>query len=178
MTVRRRSVLSRPVAVAATCACGFAVAASLAFGAAAEGRRPPAGSVQLQGFFHRALWGGDITFQISDDGKAIGRVQGDLPATCRDRRDGRTKRAGPDGAVALLFDVQRGTPIRPNGTFSFTAHNAGGEGLDKATLKISGTFYGSNVLGQVTGRSTGGKSVGSIYSSCTGKQAFWARRLF
>ena len=156
--------------------CAVAVTASAAYAASTAGRRPPSGSVQFQGVFHHALWGGDITFQISDDGQAILRVQGDLPATCHDRRDGRTKRAGPDGAIALLFDVQTGTGIRPNGTFSYPAHNAGGEGLDKATFTISGTFYGSNILGQMTGRSTSSPA-NARYTKCAAREPFWARRL-
>ena len=74
-----------------------------------------------------------------------------------------------------MFDVQaRAAVIRPNGSFGFSAKNAGGEDLDPARLTIRGTFYGNNVLGRVTGRSTGSPS--SRYSSCTGDQPFWARR--
>jgi hypothetical protein len=169
-----RRIRALRLAVPACVVVVLVVAASAGYAASTVGRRPP-GGVQLQGVFHRALWGGAISFQISDDGTAIARVEGLLPSTCRDRRDGRTKRAGPDGAIALQFDVG-GAAIRPNGTFSFTAHNAGGEGLDRATFRISGTFYGSNALGQVTGRSTGSPAT-ARYTGCAARQPFWARRV-
>jgi hypothetical protein len=175
MRVRGTHVRARRLALSTCVACSLAVVASAAYGAATAGRRPPTGGVEFQGVFHRALWGGNVSFQISADGKGIARVQGTLPATCHDRRDGRTKRAGPDGAVALLFDVG-GAAIRPNGTFSYTAHNAGGEGLDRATFTISGTFYGSNMLGQISGRSTSSPA-NARYTKCAAREPFWARRV-
>jgi hypothetical protein len=169
-----RRIHAPRLAVSACAVGALVVAATAGYAASTAGRRPP-GGVEFQGAFHRALWGGAIGFQVSEDGTAVGRIQGLLPSTCRDRRDGRTKRAGPDGAIAIQFDV-RGTAIRPNGTFSLTAHNAGGEGLDRATFRISGTFYGSNVLGQVTGRSTSSPAT-ARYTGCAGRQPFWARRV-
>lgn len=101
-------------------------------------------------------------------------MQGSLPGTCRSRKDGSLRRAGPDGAIGLLFDISAGAAvIRPDGSFGFTAKNAGGEDLDPATLTITGTFFGNNVLGRLKGRS--GK--GPLYSSCEGNEPFWARRV-
>jgi hypothetical protein len=153
--------------------CALCATASVASATSAAGRRPPPGGLEFQGVFHRALWGGGITFQLSDDGRAVLRVQGILPGTCRDRSDGRLKRTGPDGAIGLLFDVgSRAGRIALNGSFGFTARNALGEGLDPAKLTISGTFYGNNVLGRVKGR--GG--TGRRYSNCRGDEPFWAKR--
>jgi hypothetical protein len=142
----------------------------------APGRRPPAvpGGATFGGVFHRALWGGNIEIPVSDDGTSIGRVQGILPGTCRERRTGRVRRAGPDGAIGFQFDVTvANAAVGPDGSFAVTGRNGSLEGgLPPATLTIRGRFFGNNVLGRVTGVS--GKD--AFYSSCRGNQPFWARR--
>ena len=163
------------MATAACVICALFVTSAAAGPTGTAAGRRPLGNVEFQGFFHRALWGGDIQISVSDDGTAFTRVQGVLPSTCRARRSGRLKRAGPDGAIGLVFDVAiRGADIRPDGSFAFTGRNGSLDGgLPPATLTISGTFSGNNVLGRVTGRS--GKD--ALYSSCRGNQPFWARRV-
>ena len=141
-------------------------------GAATRGRRPAPG-IELQGMFHRAAWEGGVTFRISDSGTHIGQVDGILPGTCRDARTGRRAEAGRDGAIGVLFVAHPDALIRPDGTFAFTARATSDSGYPPHTITVRGAFYGSNVLGRVTGRS----GTGDRYSDCRGDEPFWAKRI-
>jgi hypothetical protein len=135
--------------------------------------RQPLPPVQLQGYFHLAVWQGNVTFRVAE-GPTIRQVDGILPGTCYDKRKGRVVRAGPDGAIGLQFVVYPNAPVRADGSFSFTA-KGGGSDITPHTITVRGTFYGNNVLGRVKGR--GGKSTYDPFSNCSGDQPFWARRL-
>lgn len=151
-----------------------AVATAAASGASSGGRRP-VGNVELAGFFDQAAWQGGVSIRISPDGKRVYRVSGIVPGACRDKRTGRVVRAGADGAIGMQFDALPNAVINPNGTFSFTAMASADSGLTPHTVAVRGTFYGNNVLGRVKGRST--TATYDRYSSCSGDQPFWAKRL-
>lgn len=102
-------------------------------------------------------------------------MSGILPGTCREKRTGRIVRAGRDGAIGMQFDALPNAVIRPNGTFAFTAKVSAASGLTPHTVTVRGTFYGNNALGRVRGRSTAAKY--DRYSSCSGDQPFWVRRI-
>jgi hypothetical protein len=138
------------------------------------GGRQPLSNVALAGFFNQAKWQGVMSITIAPDGPRIQRISGILPGTCREKKTGRVVRAGPDGAIGMNFDAQPNAAIRPNGTFSFTAKSPN-SGFAPHTITVRGTFYGNNVLGRVRGRSTAAKY--DRYSSCSGDQPFWAKRL-
>ena len=144
-------------------------------GGAASGGRQPHGDVELSGFFHQAAWQGNASIRIAPDGQRVYRMSGILPGVCRDKRTGRLVRAGRDGAIGMQFDVLPNAAIHPNGTFSFTAKATAESGLTPHTVTVRGTFYGNNVLGRVSGRSTTAKY--DRYTGCTGDQPFWAKRI-
>jgi hypothetical protein len=150
-----------------------AVATTVAGGAVGGGRQPP-NNVELAGFFSQARWQGTLSIKISDAGPRIERISGVLPGTCREKKTGRVVRAGPDGAIGMNFDAKPNAAIRPNGTFSFTAKSPS-SGFAPHTITVRGTFYGNNALGRVRGRSTAAKY--DRYSSCSGDQPFWAKRI-
>jgi hypothetical protein len=160
------------VAIAVSLVLG-AVLTTVAGGAVSGGRQPVAG-VELAGFFHQAKWQGSVSIYISPDGPTIRRLNGILPGTCREKRTGRVVRVGPDGAIGMNFDAQPKAVVRPNGTFSFTAKSPA-SGFAPHTITVRGTFYGNNVLGRVRGQSTAAKY--ERYSSCSGDQPFWAKRI-
>ena len=150
------------------------VTATVAGGEVSVGRQPVPG-VELAGFFHQAKWQGTFSINISLGEPRIRRMSGILPATCREKRTGRVVRAGPDGAIGMEFDAQPNAAIRPNGAFAFTAKVSAASGFAPHTVTVRGTFYGNNVLGRVRGRSTATRF--GRYSSCSGDQPFWAKRL-
>lgn len=161
----------RRLAIAAG-AVGALCAVSLAFAALSPGRQPAGGELTFDGRFHRALWAGSLTIAVSADGASIQRIQGILPANCRDRRNGRLRRNGFDGSIGIVFDMEGG-PIAPDGSFAFRSKNGSlSGGLAPGTLTITGTFYGNNALGRLSGST--GRDV--LYSSCIGNQPFWVRR--
>jgi opacity protein-like surface antigen len=162
--------------IAATAAVAFlaAAVAAAAVGAASGGRLPP-GNVELAGFFDRAAWQGTVSIRIASDGARVSRMSGILPGVCREKQTGRVVRAGRDGAIGMQFDAFPNAVIRPNGTFSFTAKVSAESGLAPHTVTVRGTFYGNNALGRVSGRSTAAKY--DRYSSCSGDQPFWAKRI-
>lgn len=126
------------------------VAASVSRGAGAAGRQPLPG-VELQGYFHLADWGGSLAIRISREGPVIRQVDGLLPGTCRDSRTGRLLRSGRDGAIGVMITVYPNAPVRPNGSFSFTAKAPPQAGLAPHTITMSGTFYGNNRAAPSTG---------------------------
>ena len=158
--------------VALTVGAGAALMTGVAGGASTAGRQPPP-AIELQGFFHRAAWEGDVRLTISETGKQIAQVDGILPGICEDARSGRLAKVGRDGAIGVLFVARPNAPIRPNGTFAFTARVSADSGFPPHTITMQGTFYGSNVLGSVRGKS--GKD--SRYSSCRGDRPFYAKRV-
>jgi hypothetical protein len=143
-------------------------------GAAARGGRQPPPKIELAGYFSQAKWQGTMSITISPGEPRIYRISGILPGTCREKKTGRVVRAGPDGAIGMNFDAQPNATIRPNGTFSFTVKSPN-SGFAPHTITVRGTFYGNNVLGRVRGRSTAAKY--DRYSSCSGDQPFWAKRV-
>jgi hypothetical protein len=151
-----------------------ATATTVAGGASGAGRQPR-GEIELAGYFHQAAWPGTVTITTSSDGQRVYRISGDLPGVCRDKRTGRLLRAGRDGAISMLFDASPNALIHSDGTFSFTAKVSAASGLAPHTLTVRGTFYGNNVLGRASGRSTTAKY--ERYSSCSGDQPFWAKRI-
>lgn len=102
-------------------------------------------------------------------------MSGILPGTCRDKRTSRIVRVGRDGAIGMQFDVLPNAVIRADGTFAFTAKASADSGLSPHTVTVRGTFYGNNVIGRASGRSTTAKF--DRYSSCSGDQQFWAKRI-
>ena len=149
-------------------------AVPVAVGAIDGGRQPP-NNVELAGYFSQAKWQGTLSIKISEARPRIQRISGILPGTCREKRTGRLVRAGRDGAIGMQFDALPNAVIHPNGTFAFTAKVGAGSGLTPHTITVRGTFYGNNVLGRARGRSTTSKF--DRYSSCSGDQPFWAKRL-
>jgi hypothetical protein len=147
---------------------------AVCLGAGAAGRPPIPGpdGVDLQGYFYRPAWGGNVTFRIVD-GPTIRQVDGILPGPCYDKRKRRVVRPGRDGAIGLQFSVYPNAPVHANGSFSFTAKGVGD--ITPHTVTVRGTFYGNNALGRVKGR--GGKSQYDPLSNCKGDEPFWARRL-
>lgn len=161
----------RPSLIIGVAVLIVAVTATVAGGTVTGGRQPLSG-VELAGFFHQAKWQGTLSITISPGEPRIRRMSGILPGTCREKRTGRVVRAGPDGAIGMEFDAQPNAAILPNGAFSFTAKSPN-SGFAPHTITVRGAFYGNNVLGRARGRST----AANRYSSCSGDQPFWAKRI-
>jgi hypothetical protein len=166
---RRRTFITTAVAILLG-----AVMTTIAGGYAGEGRQPLP-DVELSGFFSQAPWQGPLSIHISPAGPRIQRISGVLPGTCREKKTGRVVRAGPDGAIGMNFAAQPNAAIRTNGTFAFTAKVSAASGPAPHTVTVRGTFYGNNALGRVRGRSSAAKY--DRYSSCSGDQPFWAKRI-
>lgn len=164
-----QTTLANTVAVALVAAT-LVVGAS-AFPSATAGRQPPAGELEFRGGVGPGGANGWSQIVIRTLENEAFWAGGGIPGTCV--KDGKVRRAGPDGAIDVMFQGYTGrAPIASNGSFAFRMKGGTGFGNGRFTVTLRGTFHGNNVVGRAKGR----MGPDPILGTCTADAAFWAKR--
>lgn len=143
------------------------------------GRQPPHNPgeiLEFRGQFEHPGnngWAGVVL--KTESGKTAFWMGGQAPGTCR-LSDGSIRKPGRDGAIGVLFQGFSGAaPIGRGGSFAFTLRPRAVDlqsGNAPFVVRVTGTFYGNNVVGRLKGSS----GPDPLLGRCTADARFWARR--